>query len=195
MKIRLFVLGVCIALSSCISTNIPKNEKKAKKRLNKHLNNVSKIINVYPSLSDTTIILIHDTITLKSHSVDTSFIHELDTNFIDKLLFDFLSESDGTEVSEKIRVVRDNIIVEVLKDTTFTYSDSLMHFTFLIKEGRYYFKNTVKERNVSYVSETKNVIDTDCDIKKDFWKDYKFWLFLLIIVVLSIIYNKLQYKH
>ena len=192
---KIIILIACTCLYSCVLTNIPKNEKKAKKRLNKHLNNVRKIINVYPSLSDTTTIFVHDTITLKSHSVDTSFIHELDTNFIDKLLFDFLSEGDGTEVNEKIRVVRDNIIVEVLKDTTFTYSDSLMHFTFLIKEGRYYFKNTVKERNVSYVSETKNVIDTDCDVTKDFWKDYKFWLFLLIIVVLSIIYNKLQYKH
>ena len=191
---KIIILIACTCLYSCISTNIPKNEKKAKKRLNKHLTNVRKIINVYPDLSDTTIILIHDTITLESHSVDTSFINKLDTAFIDKLLFDFLSEGDGTEVKERVKIVRDNIIVEVLKDTSFVYSDSLIHFTFIVKGGKYFFKNTVKERAYSYVSETKNVIDTDCDIKKDFWKDYKFWLFLLIILILAIIKSKMELK-
>jgi len=191
---KIIILIACTCLYSCVLTSIPKNEKKAKKRLNKHLTNVRKIINVYPALSDTTTILIHDTITLESHSVDTSFINKIDTAFVDKLLFDFLSEGDGTEVKERVKIVRDNIIVEVLKDTSFVYSDSLIHFTFIIKGGKYFFKNTVKERAYSYVSETKNIIDTDCDIKKDFWKDYKFWLFLLIILILAIIKSKMELK-
>ena len=190
-KFRIFVLILCVGLSSCISTNIPKTEKKAKRRLAKHLKGIKDITTTYPKLIDTFTLVIHDTLVIKKHDIDTSFVMVRDTEMVDKLLFDFLAE-DSRELRtvERVRTLRNEIIKEVLKDTTFFYEDSLVATTFVIREGQFYYKSVVKERKKAYKTEIINKINTDCDTTKDFWKDYKFWLLLLILLILGIIRNK-----
>ena len=173
---------------------MPNNEKKAKRKLSKHLKGVDKILTQYPDLSDTFTTVKYDTIIIDSHNVDTAFIMVKDTEAVDKLLMDFLAEPDSREVRviERVRTLRNEIIKEVLKDTTFTYNDSLVHSTFIIKGGKFYYKSTVKERKKPFKTEIVNKIKNDCYTKKDFWLDYKFWLLLLILLILGIIRQKLK---
>jgi hypothetical protein len=181
-------------LFSCVSTNIPKSEKKARRRLAKHLKGVGNILQLYPHLSDTLTTVKYDTLILKEHTADTSFIALHDTTVIDNLLIDFANlESNNlrsARTTERVRTIRNLIIKEVLKDTTFFYQDSLVYSTFIIRDGKYYYKSTVKEQKKAYKTEIINRLDVDCDTTKDFWKDYKFWLLLLILLILGIIRNK-----
>jgi hypothetical protein len=192
---RLIVLIACVALSSCISTNIPKNEKRAKKRLSKHLTSIKNITNTYPSLTDTFTTVKYDTITIKSHSIDTSFIAVHDTSIIDSLISEFvtLSEVRNMRTPQRVRTLRNQIIKEVLKDTVFTYEDSLVHSTFIIKEGKFYYKSTVKEQKKPFKTEIINNIDTDCNTRKNFWSDWKFWVLLIIWIAIYRLVKEKRY--
>lgn len=197
MRNKLLILIASIGLISCVSTNIPKSEKKAKKRLSKHLKGIDNILTLYPDLTDTLTVVEYDTIIIEKHDIDTSFIMVKDTAMIDKLLFDFLAEPNISEGARKrdlarIRTVRNEIIKEVLKDTTFIYEDSLVHSTFIINGGKFYYKSIVKEQKKPFKTEIINSIDTDCNIRKNFFEDWKFWILLLIILILGIIRNKKQ---
>lgn len=194
---KIIIIALFIGLFSCVSTKVPQNEKKAKRKLSKHLKGVGNILKLHPDLSDTFTIVKYDTIVIEKHDVDTSFIMIRDTSIIDNLLMDFAATSKETEsnrnrVKSRVRALRKEIIKEVLKDTTFIYEDSLVYSTFIIKDSKFYYKSTVKERKKPFKTKITNNIDTDCVVKNDFWQDFKFWILLLIILIISIIINKLK---
>lgn len=196
-KYNIIILSLLLGLFSCVSTKVPQNEKKAKRKLSKHLKGVENILTQYPDLSDTFTTVKYDTIVIERHDIDTSFIMVKDTDAVDKLLMDFLAEPNISESARvrdfnRVRVLRNEIIKEVLKDTVFIYEDSLVHSTFIIKGGKFYYKSTVKELKKPFKTEIINDIKTDCYTKKDFWQDWKFWILILIILILSIIRNRKQ---
>ena len=170
---------------------------------------VDAILKEHPELMDSLTIRVHDTITLDSIIVRDTILPDIDTAKMDSILFEaFAWESDrplvaeGTvvdmeavrrlsaaEARKKIRRIRNQIIQEALKDTTYTYDDSLIHFTFMIKDGKYYFKNTLKERKVSYIKE-ETTLKPDI-VKQPAWKNTWFWILVFIIIVLL---SLLRYK-
>tara|TARA_R110000824_G_scaffold204064_2_gene388759 strand:+ start:30 stop:548 length:519 start_codon:yes stop_codon:yes gene_type:complete len=164
-----------------VSTRVPNKIKKASRKLEKHADGLNKIVTVYPELMDSLTTTTHDTITIVEHTVDTSFIAVHDTSFVDKILYEFLSD-DSTITIEKIRYVRNEIIKNVLKDTTYVYEDSVMHFTFMISDGKFFYKNTIKEINVAYVK-SETTLNPNI-IKQPAWKNYWFWVLILIIIIL-----------
>lgn len=186
--IKILILSLIIGVTSCVSTSVPKKIKKASRKLEKHADGLNKIVTVYPELMDSLTTTVHDTITIVSRTVDTSFVAVTDTAFVDKILYEFMSD-DSTITVEKIRYVRNEIIKNIFKDTTYTYEDSVMHFTFIIKDGEFFYKNTVKEKKVAYVK-SETTLKPDI-IKQPAWKNYWFWVLILIIItLLSVLRSK-----
>ena len=184
LLIKILILSLSISLIGCVSTNVPKKVKKAQKKLAKHATGIKNILNVYPELADSLRTTVHDTITIASHTADTTFIAAHDTAFVDKILLEFLS-GDSIITIEKIRYIRNQIIKNVLKDTTYTYEDSLIHSTFVIKGGKFYYKSTIKEKKIPYVKE-ETTVNLDCEVEKP---PYKYWWFyLMLIIILFLLY-------
>lgn len=181
MKNRILILSVILLTSCGVSQNVPKKIKRASKKLEKHSYAITKIVNVYPELMDSLTTTIHDTITIDSHSIDTSFVMVKDTAFIDKILYEFLSE-DSIITIDKIRYVRNEIIKEVLKDTTFVYEDSIVNAKFIFKNGKFKPLINVKKKKIPYVKQVTSL--NPKLIKQPFYKITWFWLFVLMIILL-----------
>jgi len=180
-RLTLLVLSAIIALSSCVSIQVPQKEKRAKKKLAKHLKGMKAIINTYHDLADTLTTVRYDTIVLEEHIVDTAFSVASDTAFIDSIIESIVRDTTVLTV-EKIRYIREQILAASIKDTSYFYQDSLVATTFTIRDGKFYAKTILKEKQVPYVSTTTNNIDMDCDTKGRGWE---FWL-LLVLLILSI---------
>ena len=48
----LIILSLFIGVSSCVSTNVPKKQKRAQKKLSKHLTGIDNIVKIYPELME-----------------------------------------------------------------------------------------------------------------------------------------------
>lgn len=187
--INIFIIALSVCMASCVSVSVPKKPKKAKKKLAKHLMGIKAIVNTHPELTDTFTLVIHDTITLDSHSVDTSFMPVVDTSVIDAIMLEFMLEDASVresrtprETKQRVRYIRNKIIEEVLKDTTFFYEDSIIASTLILKDGKFYTSTTVKKKEIPYVKTTTTQIDMDCDTVR---RDWLFWL-LVVLLCLSI---------
>lgn len=195
-----------MGLFSCVSTKVPKKLKKAQKKMVKHVEGISNIVDEYPELADTLTTTVHDTIYLDSHTVKSEFTPDIDTTAIDEILMDALIIYDeefaevrtatpeaGRSSAEEARLrrraasIRKAIIKEVLKDTNITYEDTIMVAKFSIVDGTYVFDYEVKKRKVPYVKE-ETKIDLDTEIRKPVWKYWEWWLtfgFLLFFIYLA----------
>ena len=177
-------------LTSCVSTSTPKKVKRASKKLEKHLTGIDNIVKIYPELMDSLTTTVHDTIKIKEHIVDTSFIVVKDTAFIDKILYEFLSD-DKVITKERIRYVRNEIIKEVLKDTTYFYQDSVTAITIAFKEGKLYVTTKVKEKSIPYVKQETTL--NPKLIKQPAYKNMWFWILILIIIALLYLLRNNKY--
>mgnify|MGYP000848083076 CR=1 FL=1 len=179
--INVLILSSVLLASCGVSQNVPKKLKRASKKLEKHSDAITKLVNVYPELMDSLTIVSHDTITIKEHTSDTSFIAVTDTAFIDKILYEFLSE-DSIITVEKIRYVRNEIIKGVLIDTTFFYEDSILATTIIFNKGKIYTSTVVKGKKIAYVTHETTL--NPKLVKQPAYKNTWFWIMLLIIIVL-----------
>jgi hypothetical protein len=189
MKYLVIILIALTSLSSCVTTNAPKKEKKAKKRLAKHLKGIQNITKEHPQLVDTFTLVVHDTMVVEEHITDTSFIIQSDTAYIDSIIESIVNDTTILTV-DKIRYIRNQIIKEVLRDTIYTYTDSTVHSIFIIKDGKLYVKSTVKQKEIPYVKTTTTKLDFDCEVDKP---PYKYWWFyLMLIIILFLLYINIR---
>jgi len=202
MKLRIIVSILIIAIfSSCVSQSVPRKEKRAKKKLAKHLNAVEKITNVYPDLKDTFIV------TIPEHRVDTIIQVKTDTAYIDTLLEEYVglsralktaklkraSADEATKRVMKGRIAaltqaldrkRTEIIKKIQVDTSFTYEDKKVIIDISIKDGEIRPVVTVKQQQY-------NGISYDCSTH--FYQDFKFWILLILIIAGIILYRNVKH--
>lgn len=193
-KTKILILSAIIALSSCVSTKAPNKIKKASRKLEKHITAIDNIVKKHPELMDSLTATVHDTIILDSHTVDTTFIPTIDTNAIDSMIFEVLadmpifeadariSNTERVRIVERVRTLRNQIIKEVLKDTTVTFNDSLLVATFAVQDGTYVFNYKIKKREVPYIKQETTLQPKI--VKQPAWKNSWFWILILIIIVL-----------
>ena len=179
--INILILSVILLTSCGVSQNVPKKLKRASKKLEKHSDAITKIVNVYPELMDSLTVVSHDTITIKEHIVDTAFIVAKDTAFIDSIINSIVRDTTILTV-DKIRYIRNEIIRNVLKDTTYFYQDSITATTIAFKEGKLYVTTKVKEKSIPYVKQETTLKPNL--VKQPAYKNMWFWILILIIIVL-----------
>ena len=204
MKNTLIIILSIFLLASCVNQRVPNKEKRAKKKLAKHLSGMQKILNVYPNLSDTLTTIVQDTIVIKTHTVDTVFETSIDTIEIETLLDEYVSVQDSiyqirsnslrlsdrnkreiNRLRKREKSLRDRLIKASTPDTTFTFEDSIITTKITIVDGTYSLSYIVKQKRIPFTATVTNNIDMDCDTYKPFWEQWKFWLFILMLILIA----------
>lgn len=164
-------------LTNCVSTKVPKKEKRAKRKLEKHVEGLRNIVEEYPHLSDSLTTIVHDTLVIDSHVVETKFKVVHDTLILDSIISTMIDTTFIT--NDKIRYIRKEIIKAIMPDTVFEYSDSLLSLQLqFLPDGTLTVRNVKKIQKEDFIrSETVVNLDTSKPI-------YKYWEWWLLVVLL-----------
>lgn len=209
----LIKIGLLLSLVVTISCN-PK--LRAKRSIEKAFNDVKIALTHYPELVDTFELRTVDTLRLEDFSAGESFTHSVDSARFDSLLYEYVRQlkvvstvnttndyltlqmAELAGKSDRIRLIKQAIIREILPDTALSFNYSIpvsnpdttvnLELTFYIDMADSAFTHTVKIEGFTlpYVK-TKTEINLDASrgtpILKNGWF-YATWLLLAIIVVL-----------
>lgn len=138
-----------LVLISCISIKPPVDKRKAKKRLDRHVQGIELITTLHPELSEQFKVTIRDTVFIPDKRDSIIFTTSQDTVLVDSLLFEYgemvkekveierllkegevIGEGNQKVAKRRIRDLQGMLLrlkgeVMIIKDTSFFYIDSL----------------------------------------------------------------------
>jgi hypothetical protein len=186
-------------------------ELTAKRKLKRNYNRIESIIAKRPHLASEIGLIKKEIITLEGKTDTIEIYREYDSRF-DSTVEEFvalrmrmeslrlelgeatsassLRRPSPKELQDRINILKskENELLEVIrrgayKDTVYTYSDSLLFIRVELSASKANIKYQIKDRNVEVTTEIKN-LNLDASIRKNFWQDWKFWVFVLILILI-----------
>ena len=200
----LLILVILGAMAqSCVPTGVPSTKERAQKRIGRHLEAVARIVDVYKDLSDTSRVIVYDTLQVEGRSgqVNQSPADSVKgAELLDSLL-DLAGEYYGLqhrlnhsqekqqqlqrELGERIRQLKGQIARRYVPDTTVHYEDEQLNGTFAWRGGQLVFTYKMKPQAVPYEKSINTSIQPKV-IKETgrFWEDWAFWVFIVALFAL-----------